>query len=293
MQGSISSPRRPTSLDRFRELMNYRELLRNLIKKDLKVRYQDSVLGFAWSMLNPILYLVVFYLVFNLFLPGGIPYFPVFLLSGLLPWTMFSTALAGGTGSVVGGGPLLKKVYFPRQVLPLASIGAAMFHLALQMIVLLAFLVIFRYPFVSEFLLLVPYAILVELLVLIGFTLLLSAANVYLRDIQHFLDLTLLAWFWMTPIVYQVALVRDRLAPRGLFSYYLVNPMTPIVLSFQRAFYNRVSGSVRGERVQVLLDQPLGWYFEKLTYVGAFGLLLIAIGSWAFGRLEGNFAEAL
>lgn len=271
-------------LGRFGLLMRYRELLLNLVRREIRGRYRASALGFLWSMLTPILYLAVFYVVFNIFLRGGIPYFPVFLLSGLLPWTLFASALSAGTSSVVGNAPLLKKVFFPREVLPLASIGAALFHFVLQMGVLIGFLVIFRYEFVDKYLLLVPVALFVELLLLAGLTLMLSAITVYLRDVQHFLELALLAWFWLTPIIYPVVLVFEKLSVRGMFGLYLLNPMTPIVLTFQRAFYGRVPP---------LLDVSFSWYLEKLAYVGLAGIALVFLGQMVFVRLEGNFAEEI
>lgn len=290
----IRSTAAPLALtERVGRVFKYRELLVNLVRRELRARYKESALGFAWSMLNPVLYLVVFYLVFNIFLPGGIPYFPVYLLCGLLPWTLFSNSLTASAVSVVSGGPLLKKVYFPREILPLASLGAAMFHFLLQTLVLLGFLVIFRYPFVSANLVLVPVALAVETLLLIGLGLLLSAATVYLRDIQHFLDLATLALFWMTPIVYPVALVAGKLQPKGLFGLYLLNPVTPIVLSFQRAFYNQVAPTLHGQTVQILLDQPMSWYLGRLGLVGAASIVLIVVGQILFARLEGNFAAEL
>src|SRR5207248_4697248 len=113
---------------RFRDIWAYRELLGGLVRKELKVKYKNSVLGFLWSMLNPALYLVVFYVVFQLILKNGIPQFAIFLLAGLLVWNLFSTALPGATGSVVGNSGLVKKVAFPREVLALSSVGAALVH---------------------------------------------------------------------------------------------------------------------------------------------------------------------
>ena len=107
-------------------MWEYRELLGNLIRKELKVKYKNSALGFLWSLLNPMLYLVVFYVVFTSSSPPSIPYFPIFLLSGLLPWNLFSAGLGGGTGSIVSNAGLVNKVWFPREILPLASIGAAL-----------------------------------------------------------------------------------------------------------------------------------------------------------------------
>ncbi|MGH2733736.1 MAG: ABC transporter permease [Actinomycetota bacterium] len=275
---------------RLRRLIAYRELLINLVRKELRVRYKESVLGFLWSMLNPLLYLAVFYVVFNFFLPNrGVPYFTIFLLSGLLGWTLFSSSLAGGANSIVGNGALLKKVNFPREVLPLATVGASVFHFLLQMLVLLGVLILIGYPFFGENLLLVPVALTVEVLLLAGLVLLVSSVTVYLRDVQHFVELALLAWFWMTPIVYQVAIVFDRLAPKGLFGLYLLNPMAPITLAFQRAFYNRVTP----QGIPILLDAPLSWYMARLGLVALVALALFVVGLAVFARAEGNFAEEL
>lgn len=275
---------------RLRRLVSYRELLINLVRKELRVRYKESVLGFLWSMLNPLLYLAVFYLVFNFFLPNrGVPFFTVFLLSGLLGWTLFSSSLAGGAGSIVGNGALLKKVSFPREVLPLATVGASVFHFFLQMLVLLGVLILFDYPFFGENLLLAPVALAVEILLLAGLVLLVSSVTVYLRDVQHFVELALLAWFWLTPIVYQVTLVYDKLAPKGLFGLYLLNPMAPITLAFQRAFYNQVTP----QGIPILLDVPYSWYLGRLGIVALLALGLFVVGLAVFARAEGNFAEEL
>ena len=137
---------------RLRELWRFRELLVALTRTELKAKYKNSVLGFFWSMANPALYLVVFYVVFELILESGIPSFPIFLLSGLLVFNLFQTALTAATGSVVGSASLVKKVAFPREILPLASVGAALVHFFLQSLVLCAALVIFQYGVGFEYL---------------------------------------------------------------------------------------------------------------------------------------------
>ena len=120
-----------------RRIVAYRELLVGMTRKELKVKYKNSILGFAWSLLNPLLYLVVFYIAFVKILGSGVPAFPIYLLSGLLVWNLFSTGLGGATGSVVGNAGLVKKVWFPREILPLASIGSMLVHFFLQSLVLL------------------------------------------------------------------------------------------------------------------------------------------------------------
>ena len=116
--------------------MRYHELLVALVRKELKVRYKGSTLGFLWSLLNPLLYLAVFYYVFEVVLEAGIPNFAIFLLSGLLAWNLFSSSLLTGTGAIVDNGALVKKVYFPREILPLANVGASLVHFFLQLIVM-------------------------------------------------------------------------------------------------------------------------------------------------------------
>jgi ABC-2 type transport system permease protein len=281
---------------RSRELIASREVLTNLVRKELKVRYKNSSLGFLWSMLNPVLYLVVFWVVFNFFLPGNIPNFVVFLLAGLLPWTLFASALSQATGSVVGNADLVKKVYFPRELLPLSAIGAGLVHFLAQFLVLVAFLLIIRYPFAGKASLLLPLALSTELLLIAGLGFLLCAVNVFARDIQYLLELALLAWFWMTPIVYPSAMVADRMAEHSiagvpLLGIYLANPMARVVLAFQRGIYG--IPVVGGEPARILIEAPLGWYLQGIGYAAAGAAVLFALGWWVFHSMDARFAEEL
>ena len=290
----------PSSRDRVRELLRYRQLLLNLVSKELKVKYKTSALGFVWSMLNPALYLVIFWIVFTVFLGGNVPKFPIFLLSGLLAWNLWSGSLGGAVGSMVGNASLVTKVYFPREVLPLSAIGAAVVQFGFQFIVLLGALVVFRWGFVVEAVVLIPSALAVLLLLLIGVCLLVAVANVYFRDVQHLLELLLLAWFWMTPIVYPVAFVAERLGGGVLWKIYRLNPLTTIVLAFQRGVYARVSPDPSGREalvgeggVPVLIDAPVTWYLRNLGFVAGGAVALLVVGWIVFQRLESRVAEEL
>jgi ABC-2 type transport system permease protein len=280
---------------RLQAVWRYRELLVGLIRKELKVKYKDSSLGFLWSMLNPAMYLVVFYVVFQVILGSGIPYFTVFLLSGLLAWNLFSGSLMGATGSVVGNGALVNKVYFPREILPLASVGATLVHFCLQVLVLMAALTVFRYDVDLAYLSLAPVAVLVLLVLAAGLAVLLAALNVYFRDLQHLMELVMLAWFWMTPIVYPWQLQADQLASRGVSTLVtLVNPITAVIVTLQRGIYGRASYvNDDGAVVQVLPDESVLWYLRNLAVVGIGALVLLGIAIHIFGRLESNFAEEL
>ena len=142
----VERSRRPGPIQRMRNVWEYRELLRNLVRVQLKVKYKNSVLGFVWSLLNPLLYLVIFTFVFTVVQPTGIQDFAVFFLSGLLAWSLFSTSLGEGTNAIVHNASLVKRVWFPREILPLAGIGAALVHFFLQMLVLVAAMAVFRRP---------------------------------------------------------------------------------------------------------------------------------------------------
>jgi ABC-2 type transport system permease protein len=159
-------------------------------------------------------------------------------------------------------------------------------------VVLITYLVLIDAPFLSRNLVLVPIAIFVVILLLAGLTLLLSSINVYLRDVQHFLDLVVMAWFWLTPVLYQITLVADR--AKDKFWIYLLNPLAPVVLAFQRAFYNMTAPIGKdGAPVPVLLDVGMGWYLTRLGYTALVGAILFVVGLAVFARNEGNFAEEL
>src|SRR4051794_22004650 len=207
---------RPGPFRRLADVWEYRELLGNLVRKELKVKYKNSALGFVWSLLNPMLYLVVFYLVFTVFLKASIPSFPIFLLAGLLPYNLYSAGLGGGTTSIVGNAGLVSKVWFPREILPLAAIGAALVHFGLQLLVLTGALVVFRYQPAWSYLPLIVPALITLLVLLAALAMTLAAVNVYARDTQHLLELVLLAWFWMTPIVYPYVQVRQKVGDWAL-----------------------------------------------------------------------------
>jgi ABC-2 type transport system permease protein len=273
------------------------ELLTELVRKDLKVKYKNSALGFIWSLANPLLYLAVFSLVFGFFLKNNVPWFAVLFMSGFLLWSFFNSATLDATGAVVGNANLVRKVRFPRVVLPLASVGFAGVHLALQLLVFFVFLVpVYPDAFGPQLWLLVP-ALAVAAIFTVAMSLLASALNVRYRDVQHLLEIALLAWFWLTPIVYPVTLVRNELADAGLlwmFKFYMLNPMTAVVVAAQRAVYVHpvVTGS-NHELVQVLPDGGYGFYVQWLAVAAAISLVLLVAGRWTFRRLQDDFAEEL
>ena len=282
---------RKSVAERLAAIWRSRELVVALVRKELKVKYKDSALGFVWSMLNPMLYMAVFYVVFSLFLRNGIPLFPIWLLSGLLVWNLFATALPAATGSMVSNAALVKKVAFAREILPIASVGASLVHFVLQGTVLLVALAVFQRPIAWGYLWLLPLAVVYLLVLTSALGIALSAVNVGVRDAQHLLELVMLAWFWLTPIAYPFRQVSDKAVERGLPEWLFgLNPITPVVLVFQRALYaqTEVSGGIpllpHWSPAEMAVPLVCGLVAATVLLAGCLRL---------FGRFEGSFAEEL
>ena len=285
-------------LRRIRELAAHREILLNLVRKELKVKYTASVLGAIWSLLNPVVFLAVFS--FVVIVTGNqMPNYPVYLLSGLLAWNLFNNSLLQGARSVVDNASLVKKVYFPREILPLASIGVTLVDFVLQSAVLLLFMIVTGYGFHLQVLWMYPLAIATLLVFTLAVTLWVAGLNVRYRDVQHLLNLGLLVWFWLTPIVYQGALVQRYLTGKSsvLWNLFLLNPLATIVFGFQRALYDVVAirfiGFAAPPDIEVLPDVSLRWMGGMLLLVLACSLLLLSYTWRLFFRLSGDFAEEL
>ncbi len=274
------------------------ELLSNLVRKDLKVKYKNSALGFLWSLANPLLYLAVFGVVFTKFLKNGIPDFWVLFMSGLLVWNFFNLSTLSGTGSIIGNANLVRKVRFPRVVLPLSSVGFAGVHFLLQTgVLLLTLLALYRPAFGPQIVLVLP-ALVVVLVFTVGMALLASSLNVRYRDVEHLLEIALIAWFWFTPIVYPVTLARAELLGRFhnlLWYVYMGNPMSAVVTAMQRAIYREptVLRTDNHQPYQVLAADGYGFYLKWLGIAGITALVVLAVGLWVFRRFEADFAEEL
>lgn len=288
-----SEPPKLRVVGRARELRAYREILLNLVRKELKVKYTASVLGAIWSLLNPVVFLAVFTFV-TIVLGNDIPDYPVYLLSGLLAWNLFAVSLGQGARAVIDNGNLVKKVYFPREILPLSVIGVALVDFLLQSAVLLLFMLVTGYDFHPAALVLYPLSFVTLLVFTLAMVFWISALNVRYRDIQHLVGLALLVWFWFTPIVYPGALAQRELASRAvlgvhLWNPFLLNPMASVIFGFQRALYGVASPGGHA----VLPDVSVGWLLGVLGAVLA-GSLILLFSTWRlFFRLSGDFAEEL
>ncbi|MEX5634648.1 ABC transporter permease [Parafrankia sp. FMc2] len=268
------------------------ELLRNLVRKDLKVKYKGSTLGFAWSLANPLLLLVVYTFVFQVVLDTGIPRFGIYLMSGLLVWNAFSGSVSAACGAVVANANLVKKVRFPLLVLPLSAVGFSAVHFLLQLLVLFVVILGLGYSlFGPELLLLVPAGV-VALLFTVALSVLLAALNVRYRDTQHLLDVALVAWFWINPMVYAYGLIQNQL--NDWTWVYLLNPMAVVVVTFQRAIYDPPPGNTTANgSASVIADTGYVFYLEHLAIAGLISLAMLWLGLRVFRRFQADFAEDL
>jgi ABC-2 type transport system permease protein len=267
-----------------RDINQYRELLILLVRRELRARYKNSSLGFVWSLIKPITQLLIYFVVIGKFLGAArsIPEFAIYVFSGLTMWALFNELVSGGAGSIVANSGLIKKVYLPREVFPLSTVGASLVNFAIQFAVLVAgTIVVGSFPW-SRKLLYVPAAVVLLLVFGTALAVLLSAVNVYLRDVQHLLEIVMVILFWASPIVYSFAYVADFFKGSWLEELYLANPVTLAILAFQRGMW--AAGA----------DEPFPSHMPLRLGVALILSVVLLWGSQrVFARLEGNFAQEL
>jgi lipopolysaccharide transport system permease protein len=240
-------------------LLRYRELVRNFVVRDLKARYKNSFLGLLWSMANPLLMMIVYTIVFTALMPNDIPQFPLFILTALLAWNWCISSVIGGVHSITANAHLIKKVAFPRELLPLSVVlsNGVNFLLALVPLLLLA-TALGKPP--SLYLLLLPLVIVVQLVFLTGLALFFGALNVYFRDTESIIDVLMLAWFFLTPIFYNV----DNLSQQYSRIIYILNPMASFISLYRLIFYYQAPTDLAfflRMIVQALLVFAIGYAF--------------------------------
>lgn len=270
------------------DIWRHRQLLGLLVRRDVKARYKDSVLGMLWTLINPLVQLAVYYLVMGQILGAakGITDFAVYIFAGLTIYGLFSETLSGSTGSIVANSGLVKKVYVPREIFPLAAVGSALFTFAVQLLVLIVASFTLGTPPISWSLLYFFPSVLLILVYALAFGLLLSALNVYLRDVQYLTQVLLMLAMWASPIVYAWTMVGDVVTrfhlPAWVLEVYTASPLTLSVLGFHRAFWG--AGQTSDFPPDLLLRMGIAFVI---------GLVLLYVCHRGFARLQGNFAQEL
>ncbi|MGH2459744.1 MAG: ABC transporter permease [Chloroflexota bacterium] len=254
------------------EALRYRELIRLMVARDLKVRYRNSVLGFIWCLLNPLLMTAVFTFVFTILMGSTtIKDYPVFLLVGILAWNFHQAATMQAIGSIVTNSGLIMKVYFPREVLPISVVLSNAVNFVLALIALFALIFAYRVP-LGFSLLLLPVILIVQIIFASGLALILSAVTVFYRDVEIIMETILLAWFFLTPIFYRM----EDVFPAYTRLMYILNPMASIIAAYRNVLY---SGGMPA--------------MDFLVRTLLTSLVILFVGYAFFRRTAARFAEEL
>lgn len=255
----------------FKEIYNYREMIISLVKKDLRGRYKGSALGFLWTFINPLFQLIIYTIVFSTILRSGIDKFYLFLFVALVPWIFMQTSITGGSSSIISQKDLVKKIYFPREVIPIAYVTSCFVNMLLCFIVIFIVVILSGVKINILGLLCLPIIMFVEYIMALGFAMITSAITVYFRDLEHILGIVTMAWMYLTPIMYSIDMV-----PENLRYLFYLNPMTPIITAYREVLY---SGQVP--------------HINTLLYGFLVGIISVILGFIVFGKLKRHFAEEL
>ncbi|MCI8999729.1 MAG: ABC transporter permease [Clostridia bacterium] len=254
----------------FKEIYNYRELLKSNTQKEVRGRYKHSILGVLWSFLNPLLQLLVYSVIFGALIANGDKTYHIYVCIGLIPWTFFTTTITQGALSIIMNGNIVQKVYFPRAILPISSVISGAINFLISCIIILAF-VIFSGLGITPLILLFPVVLLIQCMILLGISFILSAGTVYIRDLEHIVGVILMAAFYATPIVYKL----EQL-PSNLQIIMKLNPMTYIINAYRDIFY-----------YQQMPDM------QHLAILMILSIVLVVVGYCIFKKLQKGFAEQL
>ncbi|UQZ83960.1 Polysialic acid transport protein KpsM [Paenibacillus konkukensis] len=255
---------------RISELYSYRQMLKSLVLTDLRTRYKGSVMGFLWTFLNPLLLLAIYSVVFSFIMRQNIENYPMFLFCAILPWTFFSSCIQSCSGIILRNSNLVKKIYFPREILPLSVIIAGVINYFFGLVILIPSLLLTGIH-INISLVAFPLILFVQTLLVLGISLIVSAMNVYFRDLEHIIAIVLQAAFYITPIIFPISMV-----PKEFQFYFLLNPMTEIIQAYRNIFYYGVMPD-----------------FSHLFLYLLYSLIVLVIGWAIFNKLQKSFAEEI
>lgn len=256
---------------RTKELYGYRTMISSLVRRDLKSRYSGSVLGVLWNFLNPLFQLMVYSVVFSQIIRMGIDDYYMFLFVALIPWIFFSTCISGGVSCIQNQSDMIKKIYFPREVIPFSYVASQFVNMLLCFVVIFAVMAFNGYMFNPIALLCLPVVMIVEFILALGFTMVLSSLNVYFRDLQHIMGIVVMAWQFLTPIMYPMDLV-----PEEMKWILKINPMTNIIGCYRSILYLGQVPQLNSMLTAIVL-----------------GIFLFGIGWFSFNKLQKHFIEVL
>lgn len=255
-------------MNAFKTIYNYRELLKNNVKKEIRGRYKNSILGVFWTFLNPLLQLAVYALIFPLILRTTQPYYVIFVCIGLIPWTFFTTSVAQSAYTIIANGNIIKKVYFPREILPLSIVTSGMINFLISTLIIVAFCFIYGLG-LTKYIIFFPLILIIQFILQLGIAFILSAVTVYFRDLEHFVQIILQVMFYATPIVYG----KDDI-PEAFKFIINLNPMAHIINAYRSIFYEQTAPNMK----------IIGILF-------AVSVVFCIVGYVIFRKLQKGFAE--
>lgn len=254
-----------------KEIYDYREMIYNIIRRDLRGRYKGSALGFLWTFLNPLFQLLVYTFVFSVVMPSMYEKYYIFLFVALIPWIFFSSSVVGGAGCIWTQKDLVNKIYFPREVLPISYVTCQLINMLLSFIVVFAVVILTGHGISAMALLYLPLVIVIEYLLALGITMIVSAVTVFFRDVEYILGIVMMAWQFMSPVMYGVDMV-----PESVQFIFRLNPMTPILTAYRDIFYFKTAPEL-----------------STLIHATILGILLLSLGIFVFEKTKKYFSEEM
>ncbi len=253
-----------------KSLVYYFDLITILTKKEIKVRYKNSALGYVWSIANPLMYAIIFYFVFKIVMKFNIKEYSLFLISGLFPWQWISNSITGGAGSFIGNASLIKKVIFPRFFLPLAQVLNDAFHFIVSIPVIIVFLLFYHKMPSLDWLFYFPLMLIPTFIIVYGFSLLVASMNIFFRDIQYIIGLIMTLLFYLTPVFYDMSFV-----PKRYKNFVLINPFTPLITNWREMFMHNCIN---------FTDYALSIFYS---------IIVLLVGFIVYKKLQSRFAEVI
>lgn len=258
-------------IKKFKELYDYREMILSLVRKDLRGRYKSSVLGFLWTFINPLCQIIVYTMVFSMIFRMDIERYYLFITVVMIPWVFFSSSVSSGSMAVVSQKDLVQKIYFPREVLPISYVTSCFVNFFFSMLIVLGVVLISGNGVNLIAMLYLPVVMIIEYVLALGITMITSACNVYFRDLEHIIGVLMMAWIYLTPVMYDISYVPEQLRP-----IVYANPMTSIALAYRDILYYKEVPDMANLMVAVCI-----------------GAVFLIVGSVVFAKLQRNFVEEL
>ncbi len=254
-----------------KEIFMYIDMIENLVRRDLRGKYKGSLLGFLWTFINPLCQMIVYIIVFSVIVRTDLERFYAYVIVGMIPWLFFDMSLRQGSGCVRYQGEMIKKIYFPREVLPLACVTSNFINMLFCFVIVFSVLIISGIGLSVKALFFLPLVMGIEYILTLGFTLIVAAGTVYFKDLEHIVTVILMAWIYLTPILFSMNAIPERIA-----RVFECNPMTPIIEAYHDILYWKCIPKGTG-----------------LIYSIVCAVIVLIIGELTFAKLNDNFAEEL